>query len=235
MNSLLASFDTFSHNLNKTLTTLQRSPASVRLMLVSKGVPSEQIAILAERRGHKWFAENRISELKEKTYQLRHLHTPIQWSYIGTLQSHKISPLISLKCEIQSVASYKHLLRIAAKAEKAQTRTRVYLQVNISDEAQKSGNSHASITDTITLWKKHHRSNPWVDIRGIMAIPSKSDSFDADQGVIPASFRQLQNLQTSLNLPELSLGMSQDWKSALAVGATTIRIGRAIFEKKDKP
>ena len=170
------------------------------------------------------FAENYAQELVEKSAQL--LHLPIRWHFIGALQSNKIAGLLE-KCPglaaIHSVDSVKKLDMIAKKAEQLQRHVDVYLQVNVSLEASKSGFRMNAIDE---LSKAIACDSPFVKIRGLMCI--------GEEGHAQRDFTRLAQVREALKLDDLllNMGMSDDFSEAIAAGSSVLRIGSSIFGKR---
>ncbi|MCY4443523.1 MAG: alanine racemase [Proteobacteria bacterium] len=202
------------------------SQAIPRLVLVTKGVDVPTMQNLIMQREHRLLGENRLAELQHKAAALKAYG--ISWVYIGALQSKKIPKIVALCDEIQSVGSWAHL-ELIEKAAKAidKHHFRVFLQVNIACEPQKSGFSADEVRRvfaTITSTTFSH-----IYICGLMVLPPKEDAILAQRGKLPRSYQDIVKLHCECDRKELSLGMSKDWKLALDLGSTTLRIGSAVF------
>ena len=225
---LLQAYDDFFTSLSLSLPPWLSSPP--RVVLISKYVCAQKIRLLHEKRGHLYFGENRLDALQEKSALLQ--DTAIQWVYVGALQSKQIKKLVSIGCEIQTIASLKHLTilekSILPSSYFPHTKPDIFLQVNISRDRQKSGFSPEECRNL--LRDLRGRNLPY-NLKGLMALFSQKDSLLAAQNPAdpPASYHKLFHLFRDCGLPELSCGMSLDWRAALQVGATTLRIGKAVF------
>jgi pyridoxal phosphate enzyme (YggS family) len=191
----------------------KRDPAQVQLIAVSKGRSAEEIEPLIEA-GQRDFGENRVQEAQDKWPALLERHPGIRIHEIGRLQSNKAADAVSLFDTIHSVDRIS-LLDALVKTGKT---PRAYVQVNIGDEEQKGG---CAIDDVGELVEAV-RASP-LPLAGLMAIPPL--------GVEPAPyFALLAKLARRHDVTGLSIGMSADFKAAVMLGATAVRVGTALFE-----
>ena len=203
-----------------------RDPGSVKLLAVSKTFPAEAVEA-AYSTGQLLFGENRVQELVEK---VPILPQNIEWHLIGHLQSNKVAKAIELASLIHSVDSEKLLKRIDTLASNLGKRQKILLELNISGEHSKFGES----VDKATLLVKAALEMPNVDLQGFMTMAP----FGADECELRNVFSSLREFRNSMekeftvSLPELSMGMSSDFEFAIAEGATLVRIGTAIFGKR---
>lgn len=220
-------FNKVKMRLNDALIVANRDPASAELLAVSKKHSPDAILTVAGF-GQSRFGENYPSELFNKAEILKKAN--ISWVFVGTLQSNKISRLVKICDEIQTVSSIKHLNYIDRYArENLKSDFPVFLQVNVSDEKQKAGFSTDALDEAI----KHAKSLKSISLKGLMAIPARVDSILAQKGELPTSYKKLRMLCESYNLKQLSLGMSADLETAIAAGSTCIRVGTDIFGKRE--
>jgi pyridoxal phosphate enzyme (YggS family) len=201
-----------------------------RMIAVSKGQNLEKIRYLSSL-GVKDFGENYLDEMTKKACALQADHQDIRWIFIGTLQSNKIKKIVQIADEIQTVASMKHAGLIQRYAEEFnKTPYPVYIAVNAADEKTKSG---VCLAEVESLAQKITNSCPNLALQGIMAIPPKKLATLKEQ---PSAghelYRELSCLAKSVGKGLLSLGMSADLEKAVAAGATTLRIGTALFGKR---
>jgi len=192
-----------------------RAREEVTLVAVTKTFPAIAIdhAVAA---GITDVGENRVQEARDKQPQTT---AKARWHLIGHLQSNKAKDAVRLFDVIQTIDS----LDLAEKIAKAagEKRPEVLLQVNIGREAQKSG---IEVDDVPAVAKQ---VGELLDLRGLMAIPPHGDPEQTR-----AYFRELRRLRDELGLRELSMGMSEDYETAIEEGATIIRVGRAIFGER---
>jgi PLP dependent protein len=200
-----------------------RSPEEVTLVAVSKTVEVDIIRD-AVRAGCTDLGENYIQELREKRELL--LDEPIRWHYIGHLQTNKIKYIIDWVHMIQAVDSLHLGQELSHEAGKSNRTVDVLVEVNTSGESTKFGVS----PDSAVAFVKQLRTIPRLNIKGLMTmgpfLPDPEDSRPA--------FRTLRKLRTVLqndgvDMPVLSMGMTNDFKVAIEEGATMVRIGTAIF------
>ena len=202
-----------------------RDPATVRLVAVSKTKPAAMVDEAA-RAGQRFFGENYVQELVEKARQVTE---PVDWHFIGHLQSNKVKYIAGLVSMIHSVDRISLAREIDRQWARLDRVCDVLVQVNVSGEATKSGTTRA---EAIALVRQVAQL-PHLRVRGLMTMPP---FFDDPDGARPY-FRQLRELAaeiTALDLAgvamaELSMGMSGDFVPAIAEGATLVRIGSAIF------
>jgi len=211
------------HNISDYCEKYQRNPKDVRLLAVSKTQSAENIRC-AFNAGQTCFGENYLQESLQKIQDLRDL--AIEWHFIGAIQSNKTRELALNFAWIHSVDRLKIAHRLSQQRPASLPPINLCLQVNISEEATKSGFTAADIASAID----EVISLPNIRLRGLMAIPAKAKSL-ADQRKIFAKMRS--TLETSQlrhpQLDTLSMGMSGDMQAAIAEGSTMVRIGTAIF------
>jgi len=195
----------------------KRDPADVTLIAVSKGRPVEQIEeLIAVGQGD--FGESRVQEALEKWPPLLARNPDIRLHGIGRLQSNKAGEAVKLCDAIHSVDRASLLEALIAAATKAERFPSVYLQVNIGEEEQKGGCAIDEIGDLAAAV----RASP-LPLAGLMAIPPL--------GVEPSPyFALLAKLARRHDAKGLSIGMSGDFREAVMLGATVVRVGTALFE-----
>jgi len=193
-----------------------RSRADVKLVAVTKTFPASDVdhAIAA---GMTDVGENKVQEARHKRPSVT---GSARWHLIGHLQSNKAKDAVRLFDVIQTIDSIELAERVARFAEAEGKRQEVLVQVNVGDEAQKSG---AEIADGPSLVRRISEL-PSLHLAGLMAIPPLGDA----EAMRPY-FRSLRALRDDLGLQELSMGMTDDFEVAIEEGATLIRVGRAIF------
>lgn len=210
-----------------------RNPDEVKLLLATKTVPAERIKI-ALQAGHTLIAENKVQELKEKYEVLKEI--PHTNHFIGHLQTNKIKDLLKygVSC-IQSLDRLDLAEKIHQRLQFENKTIEVLIQVNTSFEESKFGVS----PDNVIQLVKQVAQLETLKIKGLMTI----GLFSAETEKVRKCFRLLKDIQQqiiALNIPnvemqELSMGMSGDMESAIAEGATIIRVGTAIFGQRIYP
>jgi len=191
----------------------QRDPAEITLIAISKGRSAEEIEPLIAA-GQRDFGENRVQEAEAKWTALRSRNPDVRVHAIGRLQSNKAALAATLFDVIHSL-DRPSLLEALAEARPARP---VYVQVNIGEEPQKGGCAIADVPALIDAV----RASP-LPLAGLMAFPPL--------GLDPAPFfALLAKLAHSHDVTGLSMGMSADYKTAVMLGATAVRVGTALFE-----
>jgi hypothetical protein len=200
-----------------------RDPSDVRIVAVTKTVGLDEIAQAVEA-GVCDFGENRVQEFLGKYG----LFPAMNWHFIGTLQTNKVKDVVRRACLIHSVDSLRLLDEIDRRAGQAGVVQRVLLQVNVSGEASKHGFEPGELRDALVEASRL----PHVEVRGLMTMAPFGRPEDSRW-----VFRELKELRDSLRemplngveLDELSMGMTNDFKVAVEEGSTIVRIGRALF------
>ena len=194
-----------------------RDPADVELVAVSKGRSSIEIEELIAA-GQRDFGESRVQEAAAKWPDLMARHPDVRLHAIGRLQSNKAAEAVGLFGTIHSLDRLSLLEAVAKQALNANRFPAVYVQVNIGEEEQKGG---CAIGDVGALVEAV-RGSP-LTLAGLMAIPPA--------GVEPGPyFALLAKLARRHDVTGLSIGMSGDFKAAVMLGATSVRVGTALFE-----
>ena len=208
-----------------------REPGEVRLMPVTKthgpGLIKEAFAA-----GARIFGENRVQEAAEKAEQLAGLGD-IQWAIIGHLQSNKVKQVTEFASEFHALDSVKIAEALDRRLQQQGRSLDVFVQVNSSGEPQKFGLP----PDGVEPFAVNLRRFTALRVRGLMTLAVFSD----DQQALAACFARMQILQQRLrerdlapgSYNELSMGMSNDFELAIAYGATTVRVGQAIFGPRE--
>ncbi|MDE1911428.1 MAG: YggS family pyridoxal phosphate-dependent enzyme [Pseudomonas sp.] len=202
----------------------QRDAGSVHLLAVSKTKPAQAVRE-AYAAGMRDFGENYLQEALGKQAELTDL--PLSWHFIGPIQSNKTRAIAENFAWVHSVDRLKIAQRLSEQRPSDLPPLNICIQVNVSGEASKSGCTPAdlpALAEAISAL-------PRLKLRGLMAIPEPTD----DRAEQDAAFATVRDLQASLDLglDTLSMGMSHDLESAIAQGATWVRIGTALFGARD--
>ncbi len=211
-----------------------RDRATVGLLAVSKTQPAGRV-IEVVRAGQRAFGENYAQEGATKAQAVAaalagaRLEPPLQWHFIGPLQSNKTALVAGTFDWVHSVDRLKIAQRLSAQRDVHLPPLQVCIQVNVSGEASKSGVAPAELP----ALARAVAALPRLRLRGLMCIPEPSE----DTAVLRGRFRELRQLGDNLNaqglaLDTLSMGMSHDFELAIAEGATLVRIGTAIFGER---
>lgn len=202
-------------------------PSTVQLVAVSKTHPVSAIEEVYQL-GQRVFGENKVQELTEK-YPL--LPKDIQWHLIGHLQTNKVKYIAEFIDTIQSVDSEKLLREINKEAAKHNRVINVFLQVKIAEEETKFGLEISEAEDLFKKFVDGEFSN--INITGLMGMAT----FTEDENVVRKEFKILKDLFDDLSktksLQTLSMGMSDDFPVAIECGANSVRVGSAIFGRRD--
>jgi pyridoxal phosphate enzyme (YggS family) len=203
-----------------------RNPSEVALVAISKTRSAEEVAEVAAG-GLRRFGENRVQEAAEKIPRVAELRAPgLEWHLVGTLQRNKIRAALELFAILQSVDS----LRLAEAIDQRASGRRipVLLEVYLGDEQDRPGFRPLELHEQLP----HLLCLTGLEIRGLMTVAPLGLDEQATQRVF-AQVRELRDRLTTgstrCELPELSMGMTDDFPLAIAEGATIVRIGRAIF------
>ena len=187
-----------------------------KVIAVSKTFKLEKILPLIDY-GHLDYGENKVQEAVDKWSEIKLIKQNIKLHLIGTLQTNKVKHAIKIFDYIHSVDSMKLAQKIADEQYKQKKNLKLFIQVNIGDEEQKSGVNVDQIDDLITFSKKLN-----LNIVGLMCIPPVNKEPDK-------YFKKIKDLNNKFNLPEISMGMSSDYLKAVENSSTYLRIGSSIF------
>jgi PLP dependent protein len=192
-------------------------PEAVTLVAVSKTFGPEMITPFLDA-GQRVFGENRVQEAAAKWPDLRASYAGIELHLIGPLQTNKARDAVNLFDVIQSVDRDKLAGVLRAEMDRAGRELPVFVQVNIGGEAQKAGVAIEDAVGLVERCRNEHRLN----VVGLMCIPP--------DGVPPGPyFAHLHELGREADVEKLSMGMSGDFETAIAMGATHVRVGSALF------
>jgi len=218
-----------------------RSPSDVTLIAVSKTHPSEAV-LEAVAAGLQHFGENRVEEGEAKVPAVKaQSPVPLTWHMIGQIQGRKAKEVLPLFDRVHSVDSLKLAGKLSGLALEAGKKLDVLLEVNVSGEESKYGLQASGWADNAAL-----RAALWDEISQIVALPGITvrglmtmAPIVADAEQVRPVFAGLAALRTALaevfriDLPDLSMGMTDDYPVAVEEGATLVRVGRAIFGERE--
>ena len=190
-----------------------------KIIAVSKTFGMDKISPLIDH-GHLDFGENKVQEAIEKWSDVKSNNANIKLHLIGGLQTNKVKLAVRLFDFIHSVDSEKLAQKISNEQQKQKKELKLFIQVNIGDEQQKSGVDKASVSNLYSYCKSLN-----LNVVGLMCIPpfeKPSEKF----------FKEMSILNKNLNLKELSMGMSSDYLDAIKNSATYVRIGSNIFGQR---
>ena len=196
---------------------LKKKPS---IIAVSKTFTLDKILPLVNE-GHKDFGENKVQEALDKWSDIKSKNLDLRLHLLGGLQTNKVRFAVKIFDFIHSVDSKKLAKKIREEQIKQNKKIKVFLQVNIGNENQKSGIPKNELDDLYLFCKEID-----LDVIGLMCIPP------VELDPVPF-FKELKNLNDKLNLSDLSMGMSSDYNKAIENFSTYLRIGTDIFGKRD--
>ena len=186
------------------------------IIAVSKTFPMDEIKPLIDH-GHIHFGENKVQEAIEKWEEEIKKKSKIKLHMIGKLQRNKVKLAVQLFHYIHSVDNLKLAQKIAEEQKKQNKKIKIFLQINIGDEEQKSG---ISLENVQNLYNDCLKLN--LNVIGLMCLPPINNN-------VSTYFKNIKNMNDNLSMNELSIGMSNDYLEALEFKATFLRIGTKIF------
>ena len=190
-----------------------------KIIAVSKTFKIDKILPLIDH-GHVDYGENKVQEAIEKWTEIKKINSNIKLHMIGKLQTNKVKFAVQIFDYIHSVDSEKLAKKIADEQNKINKKIKIFLQVNIGDENQKSGINKNEVKQLVSFCKKIG-----LDLIGLMCIPPAD--FDPE-----SYFEEMNKLNKALGFSELSMGMSSDFLIAAKHLSTYVRVGSSIFGKR---
>jgi len=215
MNIIVERFNKIKSNISK----IDNSNA-LKIIAISKTFPLEHIMPLIEL-GHDHFGENKVQEADTKWHKVKKEKKNLRLHMVGKLQSNKVKKAVEIFDYIHSLESQK-LADILSKCQNEINKSiNYFIQVNIGNESQKAGIKYNEVDQFYNYCTREKKMN----IIGLMAIPPNDENTEK-------YFKSLSELNSSLGLKELSMGMSSDYMKAINYKATYLRIGSAIFGER---
>ena len=199
----------------------QKINSKPKIIAVSKTFKIEKILPLIDY-GHLDYGENKVQEAIDKWSEIKSKNHDLKLHLIGKLQTNKVKQAIKIFDFIHSLDSLKLAKKIADEQLKQNKNVKLFIQVNIGNEEQKSGVNVDKISDLINFSKKLN-----LDVIGLMCIPPINDNPDK-------YFKEIKLLKEKFNLSEISMGMSADYLKAVENFSTYLRIGSSIFGSRDQ-
>jgi pyridoxal phosphate enzyme (YggS family) len=187
-----------------------------KVIAVSKTFPMENILPLIEH-GHLHYGENKVQEALDKWSDIKLKNNAIKLHLIGRLQTNKVKFALRIFDYIHSLDSEKLAIKISEEQKKQEKNTKIFIQVNIGNEDQKSGINKDNLMDFYKFCK-----NLNLDIIGTMCIPP-------NDGNTEQHFSEMSKINQQSNFKDLSMGMSGDYLEAIRYNATYVRVGSKIF------
>ena len=215
MSIIIERFNKIQSNISKI-----NNPSGLKIIAISKTFSLDQIMPLIEF-GHNHFGENKVQEADTKWSQIKKEKNNLRLHMVGKLQSNKAKKAVEIFDYIHSLESQK-LADILSKCQNEINKSiNYFIQVNVGSESQKAGIQYNEVDQFYTYCTKEKKMN----ILGLMAIPPNDENTEK-------YFKSLSELNSSLGLKELSMGMSSDYMKAINYKATYLRIGSAIFGER---
>ncbi len=227
MTAIVSNLQAVRHAIMQAAQAAKREAAGIKLLAVSKTFPASAVRE-AYAAGQREFGENYVQEALDKMAALRDLQ--IVWHFIGPIQSNKTRPIAENFAWVHGVDRLKIAQRLSGQRPPDLPPLNICLQVNVSGEESKSGVTPQDVGGLAL----ELANLPRIKLRGLMAIPAAAD----DKSEQRKPFAQLRELAQKITaqgiaLDTLSMGMSHDFAAAIQEGATIIRVGTAIFGKRD--
>ena len=194
-------------------------PSNVNILAVSKGFKSQEIKTI-QNIGQNDFGESKFQEAFEKQLILKDLKQ-IKWHFIGRIQSNKIRKIVQNFKYIHSVDSFEKLQKISSISYEEKKNPFIMLQVKLSDDPSKGGFRPELL---ISKWREIQELKN-ITLKGLMTINPRGLSSKENSEL----FKKCRSLADSLQLPDCSMGMSEDWEEAIDSGSTWLRLGSLIF------
>ena len=199
---------------------LKTSSLKPTIIAVSKTFPIENILPLVKF-GHAHFGENKVQEALDKWTEIKADNKNIKLHLIGPLQTNKVKFALKIFDYIHSVDREKLAIKIADEQNKQSKKIKIFIQINIANEEQKSGVKKEKVYEFFKFCK-----NLDLEVIGTMCIPPQ-------EGNSKSYFLEMNKINEKLNLPDLSMGMSKDYLEATENKATFLRIGSKIFGQRN--
>ena len=194
-----------------------KNAQNVKIIAVSKTFNKDKLLPLIEF-GHKDFGENKVQEALTKWGEIKIKYKQVKLHMIGKLQSNKVKHAVKIFDYIHSLDNIKLAKKISQEQKKISKNIKLFIQVNIGKEQQKSGIELSEVKNFLNICKDDLKLN----VVGLMCIPPNDDKSDE-------YYSKMQQLKNEIKLEELSMGMSNDYQDAIKYGATMIRVGSKIF------
>ena len=198
------------------------SLSKTEIIAISKTFPIDDILPLIEY-GHVHFGENKVQEALKKWSEIKDQNKNLKLHFVGKLQTNKVKFILPLFDYIHSLDNLKLAEKIARQQEKVNFKPKIFIQINIGNEKQKSGIS----VNELDEFKSICLNDLKLDIIGLMCLPPNDEKTEE-------YFIKMKQLNLKYKLEQLSMGMSNDYKLAIKNGSTFLRIGSKIFGNRIK-
>ena len=216
MHQTIKNFLNINTQIKTKINELKYNNYKAEIVAVSKTFPINHILPLIEH-GHTHFGENKVQEALEKWSDIKVKNKNIKLHMVGKLQTNKVKTALKIFDFIHSLDNLKLAKKISDEQKKNNTRPKIFIQINIGNEIQKSGISTQNLQDFLNECKKLN-----LNVIGTMCLPP----LNQNPGIF---FSQMEKINNNLNLKDLSMGMSEDYLNAIEYHSTYLRIGSKIF------
>ncbi len=220
MSNIVQKYEDIINSIKSKLENKNKYKKNPKVIAVSKTFKLEKILPLINY-GHLDYGENKVQEALEKWTEIKEKKTNLKLHLIGKLQTNKVKQAIKIFDFIHSVDNKKLAKKIADEQIKQNKKIKIFIQLNIGEEDQKSGVNKNNLFDLYNYCKELN-----LNVIGLMCIPP----FDENP---EKYFKEMKVLNEKLNLSDLSMGMSSDYLKAVENSATYLRIGSNIFGSRD--
>ena len=210
----------YVRNKVKEITSIKQLKTEPQIIVVTKTFPLAKITPLLDA-GHIHFGENKIQEAEHKWTGIKKQFTNLKLHMIGKLQSNKVKTALNIFDYIHSLDNAKLALKIFQHEKELNKKIKLFIQVNLAEETQKSG----ILLNELNNFYHYCTKELLLNVIGLMCLPpfeSNSEEY----------FKMLKNIAEKLNLKDLSMGMSSDYKQAILSGSTYLRLGTIIFGER---
>ena len=204
-----------------------REPGDVKILAVSKAKPLSMI-VEAIALGQMAFGESYVQEAQQKIEKIN--NDQVEWHFIGSIQSNKTRRIASLFSWVHSIDRESIMKRLSVQRPSTLPDLNVCIQVNISGEETKSGVSLANIEEIL----QSAVGLPGIKVRGLMVVPATTSDVRYQRHIFAVAKDIFNNYSSLDAFDTLSMGMSSDFESAIAEGATMVRLGTAIFGAREQ-
>ena len=220
MHATLQKFNFVRNKVNEIITQKQLK-TDPKIIVVTKTFSLNKIIPLLEY-GHMHFGENKIQEAENKWLKVRNQYTNLKLHMIGKLQSNKAKKAVKIFDYIHSLDNAKLASKISQSEKELNKKTKLFIQVNLAEENQKSG----ILLNDLNNFYYYCKNELLLNVIGLMCLPpieSNSQQY----------FKMLKNIAKKLNLNDLSMGMSSDFEQAIKNGSTYLRLGTIILGERN--
>ena len=219
MHKTIENLNYIQNQINSKILKLNINNYKPKIIAISKTFKIDHILPLIEH-GHRNFGENKVQEALEKWTEIKNKNQNIKLHMVGKLQTNKVKFVLPLFDFIHSLDNLRLAKRISAEQKKYKNKPKIFIQINIGNESQKSGIDKSQLSEFY-----NECINLGLDIVGIMCLPP----IDKDPDIF---FSEMKKINTNLKLNELSMGMSEDYLKAIEYSSTYLRIGSKLFGER---